>query len=404
MLLDARESGLSQADALRLEAHLASCEACRRDAERLDGLRALADRVDGTLSPAARQRAIGAALSQADAQRRSGVAGASVLPLRAGAALAVAALGALALRAALGAGDPPAVAVKQVAPVVVQAARAPGDRVLSGSVEVDGRLAEEGSALATARVLHASSAARVALEHADVDLARGTDVRWDRAARVLRLEAGSLVADVDPSAHRTFAVETARFRVLVLGTRFSVSLDAVSVERGGVRVIGVAPQSPPIELGPGERFSVAPDAAPAPAPARASRPAKSAAEWLGEARAQLAAQHVASARHAIDAALSLAPERALHAEALSLRADCALIEGDLGGAVEAYLRVARAFAALPAGQNALFAAARIESDRGHSAVAAQLLERYLAAYPQGHFVREARARLQELGAALDRAP
>ena len=79
------------------------------------------------------------------------------------------------------------------------------------------------------------------------------------------------------------------------------------------------------------------------------------------------------------------------------------VDGDRGAAVEAYLRVARAFAELPAGENALFAAARLEADRQRSAAAAQLLERYLERYPHGRFEREARARLRALSAALDHA-
>ena len=78
-----------------------------------------------------------------------------------------------------------------------------------------------------------------------------------------------------------------------------------------------------------------------------------------------------------------------------LRAECALVAGDAAGASAAYLHVARSFARLPAGENALFAAARIERERGASAQAARILEQYLERYPDGRFAKEARNRLAD---------
>jgi hypothetical protein len=75
------------------------------------------------------------------------------------------------------------------------------------------------------------------------------------------------------------------------------------------------------------------------------------------------------------------------------------VSGDAAGARDAYLTVAEHFAALPAGQTALFAAARIEAEHGDKALALRLLARYLQRYPQGHFAKEAAARSKALGVA-----
>jgi hypothetical protein len=84
------------------------------------------------------------------------------------------------------------------------------------------------------------------------------------------------------------------------------------------------------------------------------------------------------------------------AEALSLRAECALVAGDLAGAAADYRLVARRFSNLPAGENALFASARIDADRLSGSPAQAGLMRYLARYPGGRFVKEATSRLREL--------
>jgi hypothetical protein len=214
-------------------------------------------------------------------------------------------------------------------------------------------------------------------------------------------------------------VGTARFDVKVLGTRFEVTLDRVSVEHGHVLV--VAPDNSLLaDLHGGESYAYAPPSAAASAHARSVRetargaktaarrsdaaaPRADAAALIDRARGELGGKQVGAARATIDSALALSPEPRLRAEALTLRAECALVDGDQGAAVEAYLRVARAFSELPAGENALYAAARLEAERQRSAAAAQLLERYLDRYPQGRFEREARARLRALSAALDHA-
>jgi len=419
-----RAAGLSAAQSLRLEEHLGSCPYCGREAALLDGLRELASAAPRSLSPVAREHAIRGALAEAGSIPPMGSTLERLWPagvLGAAALVAAAAAFALVLRAGTPDSQQPAhtdvaqLPAKQVAPTL------PGARVMSGEVEIEGRLHGRDAEIGAISVLRSADGATIALGHAVVELRPGTALRWTASAHDLRLEQGRVVADVDPKAQKPFTVSTAQFAVHVLGTRFEVALDEVTVERGRVRVVAadgavlaealgagdhlIVPQADELELG---AVDPQPDLrARSARPKRASVPAgaaKDASALLSEARAHLAARRVADARRSVDAALALARAQSQRAEAMSLRAECALVEGDLATAVEAYLRVARAFGHDPAGQNALFAAARLEAERGRSASAAALLERYLARYPRGRFVKEARTRLRELGAVLDHAP
>jgi hypothetical protein len=245
-----------------------------------------------------------------------------------------------------------------------------------------------------------------------------------------------LLAEVDPARREPFLVRTPRFSVHVLGTRFSVSVHAVRVLEGRVRVVD-RDGTELAQLGAGERFEVAKPAKPvqrdaadsqaqARAPSaepdvqaqhaleleaepqnqalaagsarareveaprdRAQQPANS---LLARARSELAAGNVGSARSSVNDALGAAPSAAERAEALTLRAECALVEGERAAAARAYLVVADRFDHLPAGENALFAAVRLYGDLGQRELAASLVQRYLTRYPNGRFVSEARRR------------
>ncbi|HKU40028.1 MAG TPA: hypothetical protein VJR89_17830, partial [Polyangiales bacterium] len=118
------------------------------------------------------------------------------------------------------------------------------------------------------------------------------------------------------------------------------------------------------------------------------------------ARQSLGRRELPRARSLLDSALTAQLSPKQRAEALSLQAECALVAGDLRGAEAGYTRVAEQFAALPAGENAAFAAARLMADR-HSESG---LVRYLARYPQGRFVKEASARLRQLRGAVPAQP
>jgi hypothetical protein len=77
---------------------------------------------------------------------------------------------------------------------------------------------------------------------------------------------------------------------------------------------------------------------------------------------------------------------------------------DPSGDAASYLEIARSFARLGAGENALLATARLERARGHRVAAVHAFERYLALHPAGRFVREANAHLRELRATTDLDP
>jgi ferric-dicitrate binding protein FerR (iron transport regulator) len=433
-LIDRRAQGLSSAEALRLEEHVERCEQCAAQLLLLDELRGLTAELPQALPPVQRERAIEGALAQAFAAK--GVAGRiGALPARAALSARVAARPRSALQLSVGVALAAAAALLVIArpwsdgtqerasnggAAAVDVARS-GDRVLGGAVEIDGRPGGAGAALAAHVTLRATQAARVALAHGTLELAAGTTLRWDRDAHQVTLEHGSVTADVDPSARQRFRVQTRRFTVHVLGTRFTVDPSGVSVERGKVAVL--APDGAVLvpALTAGERFTAAEeraaaepldaadlladadaaaqddDEATAEAPrARDGRSRQKARALLAQARAQLAAGDTLTASGTVGEALASAGTRADRAEALSLRAECSLVAGDIERAIAGYLRVSRSFANLPAGQNALFAAARLRAERGQGAAAVTLLERYLDRYPRGRFVREARQRLVEL--------
>ena len=427
-LLERRAHGLSSADALRLEEHLQRCPHCVQDSAQLDELRELAERLPQALPQLGRERAIEAALAQSHAVRSAHAWGMRSTPAAqleargmpgrpalwaGGLALSVAA--AVMLGVLRPWSSSPSAGSSQANASTGQAGG--GDRVLLGAVEIDGQPSGDGALLTARATLHARKPATVALAHARVALAAGTTLRWDGAARQVVLDHGSVTADVDPSAHQPFSVQTARFMVRVLGTRFTVDQAGVSVERGKVAVFGPDGGVRIAELTAGQRFEVdAPSAAPEAAEAalaveeavdgtsgdadvggpRSERTSPRARGLLGQARALLAAGDARSARSTLEDALALSLATRDRAEALSLRAECALVAGDLRGAIAGYLRVNRSYRNLPAGQNALFAAARLQAERGRDAAAVKLLRRYLARHPRGRFVQEARQRLVEL--------
>ncbi len=100
--------------------------------------------------------------------------------------------------------------------------------------------------------------------------------------------------------------------------------------------------------------------------------------------------------------LSGGPDRtaaASLAEALRIQlgalAECAQAQGRIDQAVAAYAAVAERFGDLPAGETALFTAARTLADAARPA-AASWLHRYLDRYPNGRFTVEAKERVAEL--------
>jgi hypothetical protein len=397
-LLQARAAGLSQANALVLEEHLAQCWDCSQQAQLLDGLRALSDAGAAPLSSGARQRAVLQAFAVAERPSQPIAAGSSWLFPSAFGALAATAI------------------------VVLSILREPDlspradYHLISGSLEHSVRAAESGE---VETAIASRSGGVVALAHARVEFRSQTRAAWFAGARFLRLESGSVVADVDPAQHQAFRVDTARFRVLVLGTRFEVSSADVRVIRGRVRVER-SDGTELAELGPGDSYacpsapcqprpkkaavvsaepvaasSVVPEPPPAAMRERSNSPA-AVERQLDQARLALAERNLARARELVANVLREDLQPRQRAEALSLRAESALVAGDLSGAAAAYRLVAQQFANLPAGENALFASARIDAERLSGGRAQAGLMRYLSRYPNGRFVKEATTRLREL--------
>lgn len=422
-LIDGRASGLTRAESLLLEEHVSTCASCAFDAGMLSQLQQLSDAAANSLQPTARARAIAGALEGHARQQ------CVCVPMRAwfwpsalGAALALAVI-------ALG-------VTLRPAPTPSSAARVATDHLIAGQVTSSGRALGRDEQVPSEARLYSERGGTVALAHATVDLRTRTRADWRAGTRTLHLRAGSLMAEVDPTVGERFTVQTDRFRVLVLGTRFEVSADSVRVERGRVLVQSFEGRELAF-LTSGQRYdrpqdgvrtdATRPAQAPAPsvaAPAkadatqesrsslpadrtsasersatdRAPAPRLTAAERLDQARVALASGEVSTARAIVDAVLSGRPDASWRAEALSLRAECSLVDGHLQAAVSGYLLVADRYSKLAAGENALFAAARIEAEHGEPARATAVLERYLTRYPQGRFVKEAERRVRALRA------
>ena len=117
---------------------------------------------------------------------------------------------------------------------------------------------------------------------------------------------------------------------------------------------------------------------------------------LSEARAALAKRQLASARKSIRTALAQRLSAGQRAEAGTLLAEAAFIEGRMAEATALYLRVSERYRGLSAGQNALYAAARLAAKRGNKAVARKLFQRYVKRYPRGRFQTEAARNLLRL--------
>jgi hypothetical protein len=401
--LQQRVAGISSAAGLFLEEHLASCAKCRATANLLSGLGALHASDARVLSAAERERVIAAALSGAAARSSRAPALSGLRSVRWLALPALAALAGLAALAVRSSGRQ--AAAEHAAPdsVAKRSAAANVDRVLSGQVELAGAERAAGALLANGAELHTAHGALLALAHARVELRAGTRAGWDASRHELQLTAGSVFVDVNEQPHERFMVKTTDFAVLVLGTRFEVTLDTVRVARGRVRVLSASGAELAVldaSTRTSWRWTPAPQASTPPTAAR-SLPSKHApsaqpAGLLERARSQLVARQVPAARRTLEQVLALPVTPDQRAEALSLRADCALVAGEFPAAIDAYLRVFKSFGNLPAGETALFAAARLEAEHGSSNQAAHWLSRYLARYPEGRFAKEARARLHGL--------
>jgi len=232
------------------------------------------------------------------------------------------------------------------------------------------------------------------------------DAMWMSSMSTVVLRHGSVLVAVDPRPHLPFAVQTDRFVVEVRGTRFRVDANGVDVYEGHVRIRDLAGSVLVESLRAGEhwRVSVPPPVAvvaPAtPAPVHQleapSRIVSTAAPHLARARSHLASKEVDVARRELALALDANPTRTQRATAAVLAADACFVEGDSKRAIALYLEAHDDYPDLLAGENALFAAARLQMKVGPATAAKELLEQYLDHYPHGEFSIEATTRLHEL--------
>ena len=390
-LIDREVQGLSEAELLRMEAHVSECRECREALYLARIVRETLAAAPARLTDTARERSLARAFARTDAidvksTRRWRVG------MVVGSGLAVAAAALLAFAAV----------EHQAAPQPMASAPRTG-------------ASEQHSAPLAPKVepawIEAEKPEQRAFAHAQVRLQKGSRVRFDDANHNLVVDRGQVDVDVDASQGRAFAVTTQHFRVQVLGTQFSVTPESVHVQRGRVQVFALDGSVLAKDLGAGASFSYGADEASAgeepadetaheaaheAAPKHDGRvPRLSAATWLARARDALSHGDTRSARNYIERAEREHPRRVDRAEAGTLRAESALLDHDARGAEQQYLSVARSFANLPAGENAAFAAAQLAT-RSDPKRERELYQSYLKHYPRGRFADEAQKRLQKL--------
>jgi len=404
-LLSKRASGLSGAERLRLEEHLQTCAACRDDAYALDVITAITRSPElPSLGGRARERAIAGALMHATRKPTPELMPArsrSSLRVWAGAGLVAAAAAAVVLVVTSGDNRE-----------TVRAAAASDDAALlvAGDVTAGGSAVEVGSRIEPGADMATHQGARLLVGRAEIEIDPASEIAWQPEVETLSLRTGAVRASVKRDPSRTFRVVTETFVVEVVGTRFEVTPESVEVYEGTVRIVGPDGDVLVAALTEGESWQAGVAAKTTPKKKRAhKRPRKRTKQTvevaeveadvgalLTSARSHLASKSVDSAKEDIQRALDAEPNRKEQAEAYSLIAECALVSGEAAKAARLYLQVADKYRGLPAAENALFAAARIEANAGHAAEARDKLELYLERYPSGRFQAEAKRRLSEL--------
>lgn len=238
------------------------------------------------------------------------------------------------------------------------------------------------------RVETAANGSRVEFGESTIDVGPASAVRLagdDSHGVVVTLDSGRVECDVTPRRGRPpFLVEAGSVEVRVVGTHFVVARTgdsiAVDVERGQVEVTSNGARS---LVSAGAHWPASPEptpepspaAAPADAPARESSPGRSAPVETRATPAPTRAAAGLSPREQYEAASKLEAQQPAAALAL-------------------YRELVRQGGAW--GENALFAAGRLEADRGDHDDARRLLGEYLARYPAGPNANDARQLLDRL--------
>ena len=399
-LLERRAVGLTESEGLLVESHLSECAGCREQSKVLEAARRLAAASgDAVLAPLARElllkRAFQAA-AETSVLRRPRAA-----PSWARLALACAAL---AVSAAL---------VLLVVRNRASTSVAKGDQIEAGRLSSAGQWLATGARIPVDVPLSSEQSARLHLANAEVELPAGTRFVWRAEHDTLALEDGAVDVQVEHQAGRRFLVTTADFVVEVVGTQFRVDRQSVRVKHGTVRVLSRDGHDVLAVLPAGGVWSAPSakntDAEPAPvavikkaealldadeADKGHSATLEPVAQRLASARRALADGNVGEAEKLVESALGSRASPREVAEGRTLLAECAVARGQTERAAQLYLSVAKAFPALAAGENALFAGARLSERTGPAERARALFEDYLHRYPKGRFRLEAERHLQ----------
>jgi hypothetical protein len=388
---------LDEAKRLLLDDHLASCVACRGDRAHMQRVREL-----GTSLPVppagAREynRAIaGALLEGARSEQPSRW---SWKPL---AVAAVAAAGIAIAIAARRDDAPPRIAndspvpsptapqpepvPPRPAPVVEPAPVATTDVVEAGELRSPSTTIATGTAIPADVILTTRDVARLRLAAARVVVAAHSEVRWSPIERVLLLDRGSIDIETDDGGAR---VVTPSFELALDDGALTVGRTRVRVKRGKAQVFDHA-RVRLAELDAGESWDATARLVKRPPRTHVKTPT----ELMTEARALLAAKDHPGAERLATRALAATESRRDKADYRMFLADLAQASDALDVAVARYTAVARDFADLAVAESALYAAALIESRRGHPAAARTLRERYLATYPTGRYADDVQRQL-----------
>lgn len=332
---------------LALESHLASCASCASAQARLRLFDVLSDEDPPSLSPQARARTFAKAVAAAEAAPPVRV------PERRSIVWAIAAaLALVGVATFVGASIRPST-VRRIASADSPSSRAarPGPRVLG---------------FGAARVEPSADAV----------------VEWRAGSETIALTHGSVRVSV-PEGAGTIRVAASRFVVVALASVFVATPSTVRVEAGWVRIEDPSGRELARVSAGGEWRVSTTTAAPACEPC---------AGLLRDAASSLARGRVAEARELVTDVLAAGPSPAQSAEANLLLADAARIEGRRDEAVRRYRQVAAASRG-SMGENALYAAAQLEGERGRRAASETLLREYLDRYPHGRFARAAAEKL-----------
>ncbi len=244
----------------------------------------------------------------------------------------------------------------------------------------------------TTRVETAANGSRVEFGESTIDVGPTSAVRLggdDSHGVVVTLDRGRVECDVAPRRGRPpFVVEAGSVEVRVVGTHFVVARTgdaiAVDVQRGQVEVTSGGQRS---LVSAGTHWPTSPEAPATPAPAT-GMPPTSARELRDTGTGHAApVENRSSPAPVARTATNLSPREQYEA-ASKLEAQ------QPQAAIALYRELARQGGAW--GENALFAAGRLEADRGDADDARRLLGEYLARYPAGPNANDARQLLDRL--------